>query len=503
MTAPAMANLEEDLVTIRRSIAAAVKADGPDAHQVEIDHLVWCHAHAEAARALADWALAVDNPVATEMAEIAAEYATGLASGVASSPVGLSRRLARLSGRLHGLEDVGASDEHRVLRSALRDLTEGEIVPLAARIHREDLDVPESIIRAVAEFGLFGMSIPGAYGGSQETQDTIAMLIATEELSRGSLAAAGSLSTRPEILVRALLRGGTEEQKRRWLPAIASGEKLVAVAVTEPDFGSDVAGITCRAARTSGSGWEINGTKLWCTFGGRAELLMLLARTGDGGHRGLSAFVLEKPAFAGHAFEHRQEKGGRLEGRAIPTIGYRGMHTFELSFDHYLAPVESLIGGDHWIDRGFYLQMEGFALGRIQTAGRAVGLMQAAVEDALTYAGERRVFGRPIDANELAQSKLGGMALRLQASRRLSYRAAEQLDRGAGQVDASVAKLYASRMAEKVTRDAAQMHGAMGYSEETDVSRYFVDARVLPVFEGAEEILSLRVIGRALLEDQA
>jgi len=500
MTASVMATVDEVLTAQRRSLAIAVKTDGADEHQVEIDRMVWSHAHAEAARALSAWARAVSDPVASEFAELAADHAAAFASGVAGSPVAAGRRLARVNLRRDGLEDLGASDEHRELRSALRNLTEREIRPLAARIHRQNLDVPESIIRAVGGFGLFGMSIPTAYGGTQDAEDARAMLIATEELSRGSLAAAGSLSTRPEILVRALLRGGTEEQKGRWLPSIASGERLVAVAVTEPDYGSNVGDITCRAVRTGEGGWEFTGTKLWCTFGGRAELLMLLARTGRPGHRGLSAFVVEKPAFAGDEFDHRQEGGGRLTGRAIPTIGYRGMHTFELSFDHFRAPAESLIGGEEWLDRGFYLQMEGFALGRIQTAGRAVGLMQAAFEDALAYAENREVFGRPIAANELARSKLGLMSLRLHASRQLSYRAAEELDLGGGQVEASVAKLYASKMAEKVTRDAAQMHGAMGYSEETDASRYFVDARVLPVFEGAEEILSLRVIGRALLE---
>ena len=398
------------------------------------------------------------------------------------------------------MENVGATEQHCLLRRSLRELADKEIRPLAARIHRENRDVPESIIRAVAEFGLFGLSIPASYGGAQEHADSRAMLIATEELSRASLAAGGSLITRPEILVRALLRGGTPEQQRRWLPAIACGKQMVAVAVTEPDYGSNVADLTCRARAVPSGCWELNGTKLWCTFAGRSELLMVLAGTGEPGHRGLSAFVLEKPAFPGQEFEHVQPRGGRLAGRAIPTIGYRGMHTCELVFDRYQAPAEALIGGEAWLNRGFYLQMEGFSLGRLQTAGRAVGLMQAAYDDASQYASDRVVFGQPISDNQLARAKLGGMALHLHASRRLSYHAAELLDAGAGQMEASLAKLYASRMAEMVTRDAAQLHGAMGYSDETNASRYFLDARVLPVFEGAEEVLSLRVVGKALLE---
>jgi len=310
------------------------------------------------------------------------------------------------------------------------------------------------------------------------------------------------LITRPEILVRALLRGGTDEQRRRWLPQIASGERLVAVATTEPDYGSDVAGLRCRAERQPDGGWRVDGAKLWCTFAGRSELLMLLLRTGEAGHRGLSVFVAEKPAFSGHDFEHVQPGGGRLRGRDIPTIGYRGMHTYELAFEDYALPPDSLVGGEEWLNRGFYLQMEGFAMGRLQTAGRAVGVMQAALSDGFAYARERVVFGKPVAAYQLPEAMLGRQAMRVSAARQLNYRAARALGEGdpQGQMLASLAKLYASRMAELVTRDSMQLHGGMGYGEETDVSRYFVDARVLAIFEGAEEILALRVIAKALLE---
>ena len=232
---------------------------------------------------------------------------------------------------------------------------------------------------------------------------------------------------------------------------------------------------------------------------------MVLCRTAEGGHRGLSVFVLEKPAFAGHSFEHRQEGGGLLRGRAIPTLGYRGMHTFELAFERYRAPGIALIGGDAGLGRGFYLQLEGFALGRLQTAGRAIGVMQAAFDSALAYARSRVVFGKAEIELPLVRAKLGAMAVKLESSRQLAYRAARLLDAGdaSGQMTASLAKLYASRAAESVAREAMQLHGAMGYGEETDVSRYFVDARVLAIFEGAEEVLSQRVVGRALLERDA
>jgi (2S)-methylsuccinyl-CoA dehydrogenase len=184
-------------------------------------------------------------------------------------------------------------------------------------------------------------------------------------------------------------------------------------------------------------------------------------------------------------------------------MGYRGMHTYELAFDRYNVPATALLGGDQWLNRGFYLQMEGFAVGRIQTAGRAVGVMQAALDDALAYTRERRAFGRSIAEFQLPRAMLGGAIVRVNAARQLSYRAASLLDGGDGQMESSLAKLYASRMAELVTRDAVQLHGAMGYGEETAVSRSFVDARVLSIFEGAEEVLALRVIARKLLADGA
>jgi (2S)-methylsuccinyl-CoA dehydrogenase len=246
--------------------------------------------------------------------------------------------------------------------------------------------------------------------------------------------------------------------------------------------------------------WEISGTKLWCTFAGRAELLMVLCRTADTGRKGLSVFVIEKPAFGGHDFEHHGPDGGVLRGRAIPTIGYRGMHTFELVFEGFRVPAIALLGEDEGLNRGFYLQLEGFSIGRLQTAGRAVGVMQAAFEDALRYAKEREAFGSPIFGYQLIRSKIGAMALGLHASRQLSYRAARLVDGGDGHVEAAIAKLYASRMAELVTREAVQIFGATGYSEETDAARNFLDARVLSIFEGTEEVLSLRVIGRALLK---
>jgi (2S)-methylsuccinyl-CoA dehydrogenase len=469
--------------------------------QVEANRLAWAVARAEAARACREWAEGSGDELANLIADAAEEEAVRFADGLSLELADLDcQRLTRIHEMFRPTEDIGAGDEHRLLRSSLRDFAAKEIRPRAQDIHRQDADVPEEIIKGVAELGLFGLSIPQEFGGYQaEASDSRSMLVATEELSAASLAVGGSLMTRPEILVRALLRGGTAEQKQRWLPPIASGELLVAVGVTEPDYGSDVAQIKCRARRLPDGSWQITGTKLWCTFAGRSELLMILCRTAEGGHRGLSVFVIEKPAYSGHDFEHRQPAGGSLRGRAIPTLGYRGMHTYELAFDAYEVPADALVGGEDWLNRGFYLQMEGFAIGRIQTAGRAVGVMQAALDDALRYAGERRAFGQAIGDLQLPSAMLGAAIVRVNAARQLSYRAASLLDSGGGQMESSLAKLYASRMAELVTRDAMQLHGAMGYGEETPVSRFFVDARVLSIFEGAEEVLALKVIARSLL----
>lgn len=472
----------------------------PGEGQAGANELAWAAARHEAAVACVEWAEAKTDPLAMMVADAVIDEANEAINGeAATNRITAQERLAAIAESYRPLEALGASDEHRLLRSTCREFAQREIGPYAQAIHRGDLDLPESIIRGVAELGLFGISVPAEYGGSRgKDPDYEAMLIVTEELSRASLAAGGSLITRPEILIGALLAGGTEEQKQTWLPVIASGEKMVAVAVTEPDYGSDVASVKCRAQRTT-DGWRVNGTKLWCTFAGRAELLMLLCRTGENGHRGLSLFVAEKPAFAGHSFEFVQPGGGILRGRAIPTIGYRGMHSFELVFEDFFLPLSALVGGDEWLNRGFYLQMGGFSVGRLQTAGRAVGVMDAALEDSLKYATERHVFGRAIAHHQLPAVMLGRMATRLTAARQLGYRAARRLRHGADQPEASLAKLYSSKMAESVTRDAMQVFGGMGYAEETNVSRYFLDARVLTIFEGTEEVLALRVISRTLM----
>ncbi|MBI4536099.1 MAG: acyl-CoA dehydrogenase, partial [Ignavibacteriae bacterium] len=269
----------------------------------------------------------------------------------------------------------------------------------------------------------------------------------------------------------------------------------------EPNTGSDVANVSVSATRTDG-GYLINGEKTWATFAGRSEILCLLARSGtpDSGHKGLSLFLVEKPydpSSDEYHFKHTQPSGGVIEGRAIPTIGYRGMHSFSVSFDNYFVPKENLIGDE---GRGFYLQMQGFAGGRIQTAARALGVMEAAFRAAIAYVQSRKLFGQHLADFSLTKYKLAQMAACIQANRQLTYRVAALMDQEKGTAEASLVKLLACKNAEWVTREAMQLHGGMGYSEEYPVSRYFLDARVLSIFEGAEEVLALQVIVRPFLQ---
>jgi (2S)-methylsuccinyl-CoA dehydrogenase len=235
---------------------------------------------------------------------------------------------------------------------------------------------------------------------------------------------------------------------------------------------------------------------------------MLLARTDPDkskGHKGLSLFIVEKPEAPGHHFEFSQEtnpdgSGGRIEGRAIDTLGYRGMHSFEVAFEDWFVPAANLIGGEGGLGKGFYYQMEGFENGRLQTAARAIGVMQAAYEAAAEYARNRTVFGSPIGDYELTRVKLGRMAFLIQAARQFSYHVATLMAKGEGTTEASMVKAFVCRAAEWVTREAMQIHGGYGYAEEYTVSRLFVDARVLSIFEGADETLCLKVIARRLCD---
>ena len=410
--------------------------------------------------------------------------------------------LATVSGPRH------LDADFEMVQDTFRSFASKEIAPRAEEVHRHNHDVPEEIIAGLAEIGAFGLSVPEEYGGfaSGGEGDYLGMVVTTEELSRGSLGIGGSLITRPEILTRALVKGGTEAQKQYWLPRLATAEVMAAVAVTEPDFGSDVAGLKTTATAGSG-GWFITGVKTWCTFAGRADVLMLLARTDPDRsktHRGLSLFIVPKPRGTAHGFGFEQTNPdgsvAKMEGRPIDTIGYRGMHSYEVALENWWVADDHLVGEASGLNRGFYLQMEGFENGRLQTAARAVGVMQAAYEAALDYAQNRRVFAHNIVDYQLTQVKLARMAVLIQAGRQFMYQVSRLMAKGEGAMEASMVKAYVCKAAEWVTREAMQIHGGMGYAEEFTVSRLFVDARVLSIFEGADETLCLKVIARRLVE---
>ena len=531
--------------TSRRAIDAALRhaaevtrgGELVDEHQVHTERLAYLSTQVRAAEELAafverlDAAGRGDGLQARVAAAYAAETAHALRSQVEAAwadfgltedeagslyePAvreavrrGLDEASLRAIGRdviaTGGVNNIDLEDDVASLtRDMARDFAKQEVAPIAQEIHRKDLLIPDDLIEKFSEQGFFGSSIPEEYGGTGMGE--LPMVIITEELSVASLAAAGSLATRPEILAKALLAGGTETQRREWLPKIASGEVLVAVAVTEPDVGSDVASVQTRAvpAEQEGvAGWRISGAKAWSTFAGRSTLLALLARTDpdpQSGAHGLSLFMIEKPPFAGHRWRYEQPEGGVIEGTANPTPGYRGMHSFTLALDDVWVPQTHLVGGEDGIGRGFYQQMGGFAAGRLQTGGRAIGLAQAALEKACAYVGQRRQFGQPLAEFQLTQYKVGLMATHIAAARQLTYAAARGFSTRA--VEPSMAKLLACDVAGEVTREAQLLHGGWGYSEEDPVSRYVVDALVLPIFEGAKPILELRVIGRALLAE--
>jgi len=391
--------------------------------------------------------------------------------------------------------------DHEEVRTLFRDFADERVAPHAESIHRHDRVIPESLFSAYAEIGALAITIPDSHGG--QFIDHRSMALATEELSRVSLGGGGSVITRSEICAKALLKGGSEAQKRLWLPKIASGKEVVAVAVTEPGAGSDVAALRMSAKKVEG-GYLLSGEKTWCTFAGRATLLLVLARTGsaESKAKGLTLFLATKPAVIPPAddrtFAFDNPRGGRMSGKAIPTVGYRGMHSFSVFFEDFFVADDQRIGQE---GEGFALQMAGFAGGRIQTAARAVGVMEAALRCAVAYCQDRVVFGQTLASLPVARRKLCDMAARVALSRQMAYAVCDAMDEGHGHNDASLVKLLSCRDAESVTREAMQLHGGMGYSEEFAVSRYWQDARVLSIFEGAEDVLAILVIARAAVRE--
>ena len=386
-----------------------------------------------------------------------------------------------------GLEDTLDS-----IREEMRKFAEDRVVPYAQQWHLRNNYIPLDVIAQMSELGVFSLTIPEDYEGMGLGKES--MCVVSEELSRGYIGV-GSLGTRSEIAAELILGSGTEDQKRKWLPKIASGEVLPTAVFTEPNTGSDLASLKTRAVR-QGDVYKIYGNKTWITHPVRADLMTLLVRTNpaETGYRGLSMLLAEKPrGDDGNPFP-----ASGMSGTEIEVLGYRGMKEYEIAFDGFVVKAENLLGGIEGL--GFKQLMATFEAARIQTAARAIGVAQAAMEQALTYATARVQFGEPIASFPRISDKLAMMAVEIMIARQLTYYAARQKDSGRRcDLEAGMAKLLAARVAWAAADNAVQVHGGNGFALEFPVSRILCDARILNIFEGAAEIQA-QVIARRLLD---
>ncbi len=385
------------------------------------------------------------------------------------------------------------AEELALIRTQFERFARERVTPFAHDWHLADQLIPMSLIEELAELGVFGLTVPEEFGGLGMGKQ--AMCIVTEELSRGYIGV-GSLSTRSEIAAELIRLGGTEEQKRRYLPKIASGEIIPTAVFTEPDVGSDLASLKTRAILEDGH-YRVHGAKNWITHAARADLMTLLVRTDvrEKGYRGLSMLLAEKPRGSDTAPFPVEGLGGS----EIPVLGYRGMKEYALSFDGFRVPRENLLGGVE--GQGFKQLMATFESARIQTAARAVGVARNALELALAYARERRQFGKPIFEFPRVHGKLAWMATEIMVARQLTLYAAREKDADRRcDLEAGLAKLLAAAVAWAAADNALQIHGGNGYALEYQISRVLCDARILNIFEGAAEIQA-QVIARRLLAE--
>jgi (2S)-methylsuccinyl-CoA dehydrogenase len=390
------------------------------------------------------------------------------------------------------IEALGLDETLRSIREEMRKFCDSEIIGQAQSWHRTNSYIPFETIAHMSELGVFGLTIPEAFGGMGLGKES--MCVVSEELSRGYIGV-GSLGTRSEIAAELILGGGTVEQKNKWLPKIASGEVLPTAVFTEPNTGSDLASLKTRAVR-DGDVYKIYGNKTWITHPVRADLMTLLVRTNpnEAGYRGLSMFLAEKPR--GDDNDPFPAEG--MSGTEIEVLGYRGMKEYEIAFDGFEVKAESLLGGVEGL--GFKQLMQTFESARIQTAARAIGVAEAAFELALDYAEARVQFGKPIAEFPRVADKIVMMATEIMIARQLTYHAAREKDSGRRcDMEAGMAKLLAARIAWAAADNAVQIHGGNGFAIEFPVSRILCDARILNIFEGAAEIQA-QVIARRLLD---
>jgi len=523
----------------RRAVAERVTADGRpmaralDREQRATHGLAWLATYVEAVRRLAAYAerLAEAGGLG-EIEELivrigAGEYLAQIVGGIPMSQgeivrladLGLSTTAvsARLTPGFEHLVATGNSAPRRArlvelmrrqrdatvggcgldetldsIREEMRKFADDKVVPYAQEWHLRNNYIPLEIIGQMSDLGVFSLTIPEDYGGMGLGKES--MCVVSEELSRGYIGV-GSLGTRSEIAAELILGSGTEEQKRKWLPKIASGAVLPTAVFTEPNTGSDLASLKTRAAR-QGDTYKVYGNKTWITHPVRADLMTLLVRTNQAekGHRGLSMLLAEKPrGDDGNPFP-----AAGMSGTEIEVLGYRGMKEYEIAFDGFAVKAENLLGGVEGL--GFKQLMTTFESARIQTAARAVGVAQAALEQGLDYATTRVQFGEPIANFPRVADKLAMMAAEIMIARQLNYYAARQKDSGRRcDLEAGMAKLLAARVAWSAADNAVQIHGGNGFALEFPVSRILCDARILNIFEGAAEIQA-QVIARRLLD---
>jgi len=388
--------------------------------------------------------------------------------------------------------DTGLDETVSAMREEIHRFSETEVIPNAQEWHLKNEYVPMELIGQMAELGVFALTLPEEYGGLGLGKE--AMCVVSEELSRGYIGV-GSLGTRSEIAEELILNDGTDAQKQEWLPRIATGEILPTAVFTEPNTGSDLASLSTRAVR-DGDVYRITGQKTWITHAARADLMTVLARTDpkEKGYRGLSMFLAPKP----RGTDDNPFPADGMTGGEIEVLGYRGMKEFDISFDGFAVPVASLLGGVE--GQGFKQLMQTFEAARIQTAARAIGVAQAALDLGLRYGTERIQFGKPIVSFPRVSDKLVMMAAEILLARQLTYFAAREKDAGRRcDLEAGMAKLLAARAAWAAADNALQIHGGNGFALEYPASRVLCDARILSIFEGAAEIQA-HVIARRLLE---
>ena len=531
--AAAEALLLQAKTVVRARLARMGDAAGAmDACQMELHGFAWMATYVEALRQTLHWAWSLQAEARFgELEELIlrvayGEYLSQLAGGLAMSQVEMVRprsigvaetnvrafeaavapltatwgttadrlQLARLvvervSSRDFG--DAGLDETLGLVRDEFRRFCTEEVDPHAHGWHLRDELIPLDVVTHMAQMGVFGLTIPEEYGGSGLTK--LAMAVVSEELSR-SYIGVGSLGTRSEIAAELIRLGGTEAQKRHYLPLIASGDILPTAVFTEPDTGSDLGSLSTRAVK-AGDTYRITGSKTWITHASRSDLMTVLARTGPPGqgYRGLSMFLAEKPrGVDGDAFPAEGMSGSEIE-----VLGYRGMKEYVLSFEGFSTPGDALLGGVE--GAGFKQLMATFESARVQTAARAVGVAQNALELALSYAMERRQFGRALCEFPRVAAKLAWMTVETMIARQLTYFAAREKDSDRRcDVQAGMAKLLAARVAWSNADNSLQVHGGNGYALEYPISRVICDARILNIFEGAAEIQA-QVVARGLL----